>query len=144
MNIQKLNTITPMETVDKSQTQAVAERAAKEAKRLANVAKREAKKAINTEVNSSMSEAMRGLNASASYMSSAEGVANIAKQISGFSGKVSKGSLLTAFKAIDAAKQERASANGKTANLILTLKNGERRAAYSNAHLKAAAKFLTT
>ena len=126
-----------------SQTQQVAARAAKEAKRLANVAKREAKQAINLDVNNSMNEALRGLNASASYMSSAEGIENIAKQISGFSGKVSKGSLLTAFKAIDKAKTERATANGKTANLILTLKNGERRAAYSNAHLKSAAKFLT-
>jgi len=126
-----------------TQTQQVAARAAKEAKRLANVAKREAKQAINLDVNNSMNEALRGLNASASYMSSAEGIENIAKQISGFSGKVSKGSLLTAFKAIDKAKTERATANGKTANLILTLKNGERRAAYSNAHLKSAAKFLT-
>ena len=126
-----------------TQTQQVAARAAKEAKRLANVAKREAKQAINLDVNNSMNEALRGLNASASYMSSAEGIENIAKQISGFSGKVSKGRLLTAFKAIDKAKTERATANGKTANLILTLKNGERRAAYSNAHLKSAAKFLT-
>jgi hypothetical protein len=129
-------------------TKAVQARIDKEAKRVAKQdtvkAAQLAKSLINKGINSEMNEALRGLNASASYMSSQEGINTIAKKVERFEGKVSKGSLLDAFKRLDAIKADKASENGKEAKgLILVLNSGERRNQFTNSQLLKAAQFIT-
>lgn len=136
INIMQKVTLTP--------TKAVQDRINKEAKKDSVKAAQLAKRALNKSVNKEMDEALRGLNASAKYLSSVEGINTISKKVEGFEGKVSKGSLLEAFRSLDNLKQRNATKNGKKAsNLILVMNNGTRRSQYSNAQLIAAAKHIT-
>ena len=82
-------------------TKAVQDRLNKEDKKAKLAAKREAAKQLRNEVYEAMDESLRGLNASANYLSSKEGISATKKIVPAFIGKISKGQLLTIFTEID-------------------------------------------
>jgi hypothetical protein len=115
-----------------------------EAKKAKLAAKRAEAANLRKEVYNTINEGLRGLNASAKYLSSEEGINTIKKVVPSFKGKVSKGQLLTAFTELDQQKTNKAIEAGKEPkNLILVLNNGERRNQFSNAQLIKAAEYLT-
>ena len=133
-----------MDRVVLKPTKAVQARINAESKKAERAAKREALKEIKKEVFANMDESLRGLNASAKYLSSEEGIKEMKKLVPTFKGKVSKGQLLTAFTELDKVKTDKAINDGKSPkNLILVLNNGERRNQFSNAQLIKAAEHLT-
>ena len=133
-----------MEKVILTPTKAVQDRLNKEAKKAELAAKRAEAANLRKEVYNTINEGLRGLNASAKFMSSKEGIEAISKVVPSFKGKVSKGQLLTAFTELDQQKTNKAIEAGKNPkNLILVLNNGERRNQFSNAQLIKAAEHLT-
>lgn len=93
-----------MKRVILSPTKEVQARINKEAKKEAAKVKREEASKLKKEVYANMDEALRGLNASAKYLSSPQGIEFISKIVPNFNGKVSKGQLFTVFSELDNAK----------------------------------------